>query len=91
MSYDPLELLFCLFLFPPYTAHIVKLDGWGKKALSTFVPVRGMPNSRSKDKHLCGLHQLKKDHHEIKSGIDYAKIYWFLSISGNKKGHLEVI
>lgn len=44
-----------------------------------------------KDKPLCGLQQLNKDHHEIKSGVDYAKIYWVLSLSGNKKGQLKVV
>lgn len=76
---------------------IVKLDRWqkvrGKKALSTFFfQLEVCQTAGPKDKHLCGLlHQLNKDHHEIEGGIDYAKICWFLSISGNKKGQLEVI
>lgn len=74
---------------------MVKSDGWqrvwGKKALSPSVQLEMCQTAGPKDKPLCGLHQLNKDHREIKSGVDYANIYWLPSVSGNKKDQLEVV
>lgn len=43
------------------------------------------------DKHSCVYTSLTRTNMKEKIVVDYSKIYCFLSVSGNKKGQLEVV